>query len=529
MFSSFFESEINAASNTYDIIASCFGELKRNRSNVDSFFLELCKNQVKDIPGFEHLGSHFDDLHKDISKTARKFLRSGFYKFRDAFLLILKSCINQSKISSLEKVNKKTAVAICMGISIIALDEYEKYNIKTCVHNPQMKTPLNAKHTNCLIYLKKEEKLLMNVAEGRGKNQFRKKIKKDSFNKYLTTVQLAQQTDLPPNLKPYIHKISSPQLSAFKNKKLRIAYIPYIGYETLLFRFQYKGKITTWDQKSDIKGLFHIDYPSKRGDGHIIHMINLLERAINEKANFIIFPELITSPSMFKAIKEHLEKRWDGDDKPEHLFLVFAGTTCIKSGKGKFNNVLRVLKGNGAPILPTYYKYSAFDDGEGSREILSNPGKECAVFDVENIGRVLPSICKDAIDKISTTNLADFFDPNLILIPSWSRSLSTFRTHLKRFAVDNHAISVMCNCCNAVLEKKNKAGKLTQIGLYSFPLKDDNDTMIAESDFFKRGRKCPELNRKCEGCIRFLDIDYSEGVPKIEKTELKMGEKGEFP
>lgn len=56
-------------------------------------------------------------------------------------------------------------------------------------------------------------------------------------------------------------------------------------------------------------------------------------------------------------------------------------------------------------------------------EILSDPGEECILIDIDGIGRVLPAICRDVIDGDFTLRLANLFMPSFLMVPAWSRAI----------------------------------------------------------------------------------------------------------
>lgn len=262
-------------------------------------------------------------------------------------------------------------------------------------------------------------------------------------------------------------------------------------------------------------------------------IISLLQFAINRNANIIVFPEYIMSPKMLKGIEDHL-KRLDSAQKPS-LFLVLAGT-CYHWANEKGNNILHILNANGIEI-GSYYKHSPFLEQSEEKihgallqskseprtkrsyfevcEILSEPGKECTLIDVDIIGRILPAICRDVISG-HTESLSNLFMPSFLIVPAWSRSVSSFDPRFSILADTIHTISLLCNCCNAVEGTSKKA-----TGTIVVPRKQGT-AMAAFCQKIIRKRNCTLSCLNHGGCIEQIEISFVESNPQVSLNKFKL-------
>jgi hypothetical protein len=357
----------------------------------------------------------------------------------------------------------------------------------------------------------------MYASEGSEDERFRKKPRGVYPGKQFKTVHIVHRNELPTTVVPLIESIESIPDSIISARKLRLAYIPYIGFKTFHFMLEGQNEPLTHEEMVKPEGSVFVEYPHDLEEENCIRALRLLGKAIDEGANIVVFPEFVTSYTMRDAMRNYLEtRRYEGENS-EHLCLVFAGTTCEKSGENSYNNVLNILTGSGVKLRHTYYKNTPYNE-RGLCEILSDPGKELVILDIKGMGRILPAICKDARNDNYTSRFADIFEPDLILIPAWSESVDGFYSSLNRFAENYYAVSVLCNCCNAVSLDATLDNE--SIGIYSIP-KKTGSKVVSKIDYFYRERPCYIRCRDLCGCVQLLDIDYSSGYPQEERVEEK--------
>ena len=142
-----------------------------------------------------------------------------------------------------------------------------------------------------------------------------------------------------------------------------------------------------------------------------------LSEAIESGCQIVMFPEYVIKPSFLSKIKAQLQ----GVSNRNKLSLIVAGSGWVNGD----NNICVLLRSNGTPI-GQYYKYSPYCDSENKYvEHLSTPGKECMLADIEGLGRVLPSLCKDYVsDDGYTISLANALNPQVICAPAYSGSIA---------------------------------------------------------------------------------------------------------
>ena len=313
-----------------------------------------------------------------------------------------------------------------------------------------------------------------------------------------------------------------------KNKEIIIAFIPFIGFRTIQF---HNLKDDTPLAENDYpSGSFYVEHLEDREPSAIRLVTELLVKAIDSHAEIIVFPEYIMSKQMLEAIKAKLSEL-----TPLELKLVFAGTTYeLDEEKLRGNNVMHILNGRGIEI-GKYYKSTPFnneadkphhattisDDRTGEWpfsciELLSDPGKECLLLDVEKWGRILPSVCRDFIDGDYTDQLVKTFCPSFVVIPAWSHSVSSFDSNMNSYANTIHTMSLLCNSCNAVNQRGEDDMPIASICM---PRKV-NRAMEARLEKQTRKADCRKTCEDCGGCIVFYHIDFSKQQPDFH-VEMK--------
>ncbi len=290
------------------------------------------------------------------------------------------------------------------------------------------------------------------------------------------------------------------------------------------------GKVTIQDKEPNDSIPFSIEYSEDLEKKYELpsKAVGLLKQAIENGANIIIFPEFVMSPGMRKAVEDYLKQTMH-----KEVVAVFAGTTFERERRDKMNNVMHIYNGRGVEI-GKYYKYSFYNETNDREEAecnllryklieyLTDPGQECTLFSVQNIGLILPSVCRDIIEGVYTDYLAKLFQPDLIVIPAWSKSAESFTVPMRHYADTLHATSVLCNCCNAL-----QYGKINRIGgkKISAACVPKKNKSVMEADFYDDagdGRTCHAYycGHKCNngnGCIVYWKINTTGSVPTLKK------------
>jgi predicted amidohydrolase len=238
-----------------------------------------------------------------------------------------------------------------------------------------------------------------------------------------------------------------------------------------------------------------------------------LKKAIEAGANLIVFPEFFVGPKILDGMICFLRENADNDWlKSSSLLAVLAGTTWTND----HNNVMHILDMRGE-LVGTYYKYSPFShspsDGEDNAaykdcEYLSTPGKNITLVDIDGVGRILPSICRDIIDGELTERLVKNFDTFLLVTSAYSPSVASFKRHYNNYASCHYVTSVLCNACIAV-------EKGSSLGICTVPMKKGSEMYY----YSKTISKCRNWKKDCpDSCCIMLELNY--GVETRAKQSM---------
>lgn len=521
-----FIDSIYQADNEYDIIAVCYRELLIYKEDNDNDFITRVGHLSKD-PQYGPYEEVFVILRQHILEIAQKMHTSdegagiSFEEFQKRLILEF------TQFRCPNGLTENDCMPICIFYILEGLDGYIEKNQKLVYDTCKSYGPLNkGVGSECFLVYLQERTSFLSGAYG-AQAGFRKPQRATHINSifHMFLVFAKDKPSCVPQIKPILLN-GRCRKTICEEKKLVISDIPYIGFKT--FQMQSIERSQPCESK-DIEGAFYIKYCIEWDDANIQRILVLLDLAIEQGSHIIVFPEFIMSGGMLKAIQNHLgELEYQ---KKNQLLLVLAGTHYYwDEEKKQGNNVLHILNANGKEI-GTYYKYSPFRVQSEERmhgadlsaagsssvtdyrqyykccEILSDPGKECTLIDIEGIGRVLPAVCRDVIDGEYTLYLANTFMPSLLLIPAWSGSVYSFDTKLKSMANEIHTASLLCNCCDAVADRKKV------IGRFCTPAKQ-NTRMEAKVLSISREAKCKKSCRNKKGCIMQIEVDFSCGQPK---------------
>lgn len=527
-----FVNALGQAEDEYEVMALCYCELLTYTSDTDILFITRVGHLAEDRE-YGPCAQVFEELRQTIICYAQEINMSpdcdgkGFDEFRTNLIEALKcfQCPEQLAIS--------VCIPICMFYILEALDSYVEKNLELVLDDYRSYGPLNKgdSQTKCLVYLQERESFLSEAYADGGTTGFRKPLRETRIGAIFHTVLLiVRKRPLPiPKIIPILLNRDCKQ-TIKQQKMIRIATIPYIGFDTFLFH-EANAQEPCIPSKIP-EGPFYVDYIEDLENDNVQRITTLLKLAVQGGANIIVFPEFIMSENMMDSIRGYLRKLEFSYKK--QLLLVFAGTCYHWDGKNKGNNVLHMFNANGTEI-GRYYKYSPFliqseekvhgtplmpkqqEDCLPKRryiktcEILSDPGKECTLLDIEIIGRILPAICRDVIDDEFTTSLAKLFMPSILMVPAWSRSVASFDARLSLLADTIHTASLLCNCCNAVEGTEKKA-----IGRLFIPQKQSTNMNSRPPLDVSRDQGCAASCKERGGCVVQIDINFSQGKPEAK-------------
>lgn len=525
----------------FDAIALCYLEIALYHNIKNGDLKDYLRNRIKK----EKNKQLIEDLDNFRINTI-KYIQQEEENLGEYSILRCKMLQLLQNFPYSTKAKYNDVLGLCLIYLIEALDLYIKNNLNemNSFFDSYYQTygPMNKKNrSKCLIYLKEQQSIFQNAYDEKEPN-YRSVLSSTSFGDVFDTFQIVETNCLIGGI-PEITPIRlNEQLKQSLDNKIRIALIPFIGFDT--FYFQEMNAANYCELQSYPKDVFYINYHKSFDENNIKLVINLLDSAINNDANIIIFPEYVMSKLMRTTIAKHLQ-----EIKCQKLITVFAGTTYEMSRKESGNNVLHILNGRGAEV-GCYYKYSFFNKKKHNTahsinkpvasseeqslfynaELISNPGKKCCLIDIEIIGRILPSICRDIVDGVYSSELVRIFCPSYVIIPAWSTSVASFNTFIRHYANTAHAVSFLCNCCNAVGYGKRGGGKNfgsnNVICSWCAP-KKEGSIMNATVESFSRTSLCSQSCNDGQGCIFCVDIDFSGKIPLFTSFPVIFPEKKE--
>lgn len=524
---------LDNADNMYDLIACCYRELIFYRPNRHKQFITGCIDNLGKEKTYKPYAKNFRQLRTDLTNL---FLRMNVRQGDEGSGYNQSECVRrllrylQSFTLPDDKCLYEDAMAIVFFYVLEAMDHYIKNEIRELSVYDRMPSGVlnkNYETTECYVYFK-EQRSFLDEAYSIGKKGFRKPLRAVKLGEKFTTIQIVNKNQLLDSAGIPVIKYVQNKAADYKNG-IRICYIPYIGFRT--FSFHNRDEEKPCGIKEHPSGLFYIDYDNWNEEEHEKYLLILLQKAIEKQPHIIVFPEFVMSPSLLKSLQKHLMNNTIKNGK-KNLQVVVAGSTYEKSIDDRWNNVSHILSGSGREI-GKYYKFTPYSDEEAPQahgaqqnddeddaakyynncEILSDPGLECTIIDVEGIGRILPAICRDVIEGEYTEKLAQVFNPSLLIIPAWSGSVKSFDTRILSITNTAHTAALMCNCCDAVPKKNNEVGTLY------LPQKDER-VMKAIPKYLERRCACKNDCKNKNGCLYLIDIIMNEGILKSNVEQI---------
>lgn len=350
--------------------------------------------------------------------------------------------------------------------------------------------------------------------------RFRERILPTEIRNTFTCLRILERTELSPGANPpqmstlYIYEKDDDRNQVIHGQNLNIAMIPY-------------GRKTIFSFKKYMGASFRVKYKAAQKKD-IEKALQLLDIAIQNGANIVVFPEYVCFPEMQERICSHLRQiHTEKPDKIKKLLLVVAGSGWTEDD----NNVCSIYSYNGH-LLGKHYKYAAFNKevevsartGKKQKETwiegLSNPGKESSIVQIPNVGSMMCAICRDISSREFSEKMARAFRVDFLLVPAYSSSLKhAFQNQLKSITETNmNTCSVVCNCCDAIAEER--WGKAKERGLAITPYKEETVVAAKCQNVLVKDTVLGEciLGKKCGQCVFNLSFDFS--TKKVEKKRI---------
>ena len=304
------------------------------------------------------------------------------------------------------------------------------------------RAPLNKTYqTNSYIYLNEPYGIMHELTEYAN---YAQEIKANEIRDEIEHFAILEKKDVDGYCIPAmvtLHKSQNYLESLLRNHIIKVALVPFANAEMMHFPVK-SGAV------------FEVECAEWHRRNAKDRALDLLNAAIAQEANIVIFPEYVCSPDIQDAISNHLKNIYDNSpEKLQNLLLVVAGSGWTEDS----NNVAKIYSCEGI-CLGTHYKYSAYSDvkSKGMMEGLTSPGKETTIIRIPKIGNIQIDICRDISVATFGRRLARIFSPVFLLIPAWSPSVKIgFYEQLKTIISENHkTCAVLCNCCEAFRESK---------------------------------------------------------------------------
>lgn len=480
----------------YDLAALCYEYILAEVSDNEPLFLatyiyEHCESKENN-PNLKMLLS--------FSSRVEKILRK-----QDTDGILLEKCLKELKkaaqgvTAKLKPYGKAEQNKLTVLYFILmAIDRYAA--TKKCFEAG----PLNRAYQKATYVYRESGNYILRQAEV--KNAFPNKIsdssiKSDFAHLLFLKKEICKGKKAPRVVSLYIDDLDVSRQKIVKGNKLKAAIIPFGEQDMLKFPINQGG-------------MFTIEYREEHRRNGVSRAIALLERAIDKKANIVIFPEFVCNKEIQEAIQARLQEIYrETPKRSEKLLLVAAGTRWSAD-----DNNICYLYGYDGRYLGRQYKSVPFSDTKDSEkkwvEGLKNPGKEITIIDIEGIGKILVGICKDVSQGDYIKQLADVFNPQLLLVPAWSKSVKIgFSEQLREITVKNHrTCAMMCNCCEAM----NQFEFRELIGLVNAPHKKGSAVTGKEKEIKRKEAYCKACAE--EGCVFIVHLDFSE--EKVGKGQM---------
>lgn len=254
----------------------------------------------------------------------------------------------------------------------------------------------------------------------------------------------------------------------------------------------------TWEMQEKNGSARRIEYDQQKQSEIVEEILNQMKMAIQHGVEFIILPEYSVSAEALNRIQLAL-KQWKLQNEVDNsrLIAVFAGSTWHADD----DNVQHILDVWGRE-LGQYYKFSPFTKKSNTKgvyticEALEHPGRVCTLLGVDNVGLILPAICRDVIDKTYTERLVKNFFPTFVVVSAYSKSVNSFKPHLRGYAETHFANSVLCNGCDAIHVNSRTIGCVVTV--------DKNKTIACgRCQPVEKTKECQKCRNVCWYLIRF--------------------------
>lgn len=239
---------------------------------------------------------------------------------------------------------------------------------------------------------------------------------------------------------------------ALQRHKLKIAVVPFANQ--MWFDFP----LTDNAEEFDI--VYTPEMEEKLKEGYV----QSLRCADDHGADIVVFPEMALGSSVFRDIQSHLKKNG-------HLYryvkLIFAGTRW----KGQTNTAYILTKfGNELLSQKKREPFEYYDKAKKKmlREHLKDHDNRLYFLDIDGLGRISYSVCRDCLDPQEALIRGGFMQSKFFFASCYTGSIDPFLPTAKSLIANYAAIVLVCNTC-APVKTKQGLKYLPEIGFMAVP------------------------------------------------------------
>lgn len=239
---------------------------------------------------------------------------------------------------------------------------------------------------------------------------------------------------------------------ALQGRKLKIAVIPFANQ--MWFNFP----LTSGGREFDIVYTPELEEKIKAG------YVQSIRCADAQGADIVLFPEMALGSSALQAVKDHL---MNNGHLYQHIKLIFAGTKWKER-----ENTAHILTQFGDELLSQKKRepFEYYDKGKKKmlREHLKDHDNQLYFLDIDGLGRISYSVCRDFLDPQEALIRGGLMQSNFFFASCYTGSIDSFLTSAQTLITNYAAIVLVCNSC-APVKAKQGGEDLPDIGFIAVP------------------------------------------------------------
>lgn len=311
--------------------------------------------------------------------------------------------------------------------------------------------------------------------------------------------KLKNYTVIPKNkLGGLIPQISAYYLSEkaqkhFREDPLRIAVFPFTN------RMWFD-----WPHTESNLG-FDIVFSEEQDQETASAYIRALDIAEEQKADLVIFPEMVYSSRVKERIQDYLHQT---SLSRKYVKLIFSGTEWVNG-----INTAYILNASGRSLLSQKKREPVdfFDKkaNQAYRENLRDHSGQFSFLDVVGLGRIAYSVCRDFIDPAAQLIIGGFLESGFIAASCYTPELGPFQTEAESLVKQYGAISLVCNAC-ASLHDRGRFSQEAVVGFLSVPTYSEKKELLCDTIAYQPlDSNCTENKCGLCNCVYVYTLTHS--------------------